>query len=159
MVEPQQSRHALARPAGTGLGAKWISIYLLLGIYFGIVLMKAEVVSWFRLQEMFRFQSFHMYGIIGSAVLVAAVSLRILKTRERRSLTGESIAVPPKQMGSGVRYALGGTMFGTGWALTGACPGPMLALFGGGVSVIIVAIGSALVGAWSYGALRPKLPH
>ncbi|MFP3948149.1 MAG: DUF6691 family protein [Longimicrobiales bacterium] len=133
--------------------------YLLLGAYFGVVLMKSEVVSWFRIQEMFRFQSFHMYGIIGSAVLVAAVSVRLIKWIDARSYTEEPIHLPPKTLGKGVRYAVGGTLFGLGWALTGACPGPLFALFGSGIGVIGVAIASAVLGVWTYGILRPRLPH
>lgn len=140
-------------------GPGMILVYLLLGVFFGVVLMKAEVVSWFRIQEMFRFQSFHMYGIIGSAVLVAAVSVRLIKRFEARSYTRERIDLAPKAMGKGVRYAVGGTMFGLGWALTGACPGPLFALFGSGIGVIGVAIASAILGMWTYGILRPRLPH
>jgi uncharacterized protein len=132
--------------------------YLLLGIAFGFVLTKSEVLSWFRIQEMFRFQSFRMYGIIGTAVATAALSLA-LKKFHLKSATGEPIVIPPKQLGHGVRYALGGTIFGVGWALTGACPGPLFALIGNGVSVMIAAVLSALLGTWLYGELRPKLPH
>lgn len=140
-------------------GPGMVLVYLFLGVFFGVVLMKAEVVSWFRIQEMFRFQSFHMYGIIGSAVLVAAVSVRLIKRFEARSYTREEIDLPPKTLGKGVRYAVGGTIFGLGWALTGACPGPMFALLGSGIGAIGVAIASAVVGMWTYGVLRPHLPH
>lgn len=133
--------------------------YLLLGVYFGVVLMKSEVVSWFRIQEMFRFQSFHMYGIIGSAVLVAGISVRVIKWLDARSYTEEPVRLPPKTLGKGIRYAAGGTLFGLGWALTGACPGPLFALFGSGIGVIGVAIASAILGVWTYGILRPRLPH
>ena len=133
--------------------------YLLLGIVFGVVLTKSEVVSWFRIQEMFRFESFHMYGIIGSAVIVAAVSLQVIKRLELRDVTDAPIALPPKTLGSGVRYIVGGTLFGIGWALTGACPGPLVALVGAGVPVMLVTIASALAGTWTYGYLRPRLPH
>lgn len=132
--------------------------YLLLGMLFGIVLTKSEVISWFRIQEMFRFQSVHMYGIIGSAVAVAALSLQVIKRFRIRTLTGAEIHIPPKQW-SRYRYLVGGTLFGLGWALLGACPGPLFALVGNGVTVIVVAILSATAGTWAYGALRPHLPH
>ena len=134
-------------------------VYLLLGIAFGVVLTGSEVVSWFRIQEMFRFQSFRMYGIIGSAVVTAAISVALIKRTGLKPVSGESIAIPRKPLGSGIRYAAGGAIFGLGWALTGACPGPLFALIGNGVSVMIVAVVSALAGTWTYGWLRPRLPH
>jgi uncharacterized membrane protein YedE/YeeE len=134
-------------------------VYLLLGIAFGVVLTKSEVLSWFRIQEMFRFQSFRMYGIIGSAIVTAAIFVALIKRLNLKSASGEIISIPPKQLGSGIRYAAGGTIFGLGWALTGACPGPLFALIGNGVSVMVVAVLSALLGTWTYGWLRPKLPH
>jgi uncharacterized membrane protein YedE/YeeE len=130
-----------------------------LGTWFGIVLMKGEVISWFRIYEMFRFESFHMYGVILSAVLTAMVSLRLLRRSRDRALTGEEIDVAPKSLGAGTRYWAGGTLFGLGWGLVGACPGPIFALVGGGVSVMIVVLASAMVGTILYGALRPRLPH
>lgn len=133
--------------------------YFGLGALFGLVLVKAEVVSWFRIQEMFRFQSFHMYGIILSAVAVAGLSLAALRRRGARALDGSPIGLPPKAMGAGYRYWIGGTIFGLGWALTGACPGPLFALLGSGVTVIAVTILAALLGTWTYGALKPRLPH
>jgi uncharacterized membrane protein YedE/YeeE len=133
--------------------------YLLLGGVFGFVLIEAEVVSWFRIQEMFRFGSFHMYGIIGTAVITAALSLLVIKRLGVRDADGQPLALQPKRLGSGVRYLAGGTIFGVGWALTGACPGPLVALVGSGVSVMLVAVLSALAGTWTYGLLRPKLPH
>ena len=137
----------------------WLGLYLALGVAFGFVLTRAEVVSWFRIQEMFHFQSFRMFGIIGSAVATAALSLQLLKRLGVRTLQGEAISIPPRPLGSGIRYALGGTLFGIGWALTGACPGPMFSLVGSGVTVLLVAILSALAGTWAYGWLRPHLPH
>ncbi len=134
-------------------------VYLVLGVLFGIVITKAEVISWFRIQEMFRFQSFRMYGIIGSAIVTAALSLQIIKRLGVRAADGTPIVVPPKVMGRGTRYWLGGTLFGLGWALSGACPGPLFALLGNGVWVIGVTILSAIAGTWTYGALRPTLPH
>ena len=136
-----------------------LSIYLLLGAVFGIVLTKSEVISWFRIQEMFRFQSFHMYGIIGSAVLTAGLSLQLIKRQRWHALNGDLVVVPPKVLGTGTRYWLGGTLFGLGWAIVGACPGPMFALLGGGLTVMSVTLVSALAGTWAYGALRPRLPH
>jgi uncharacterized membrane protein YedE/YeeE len=133
--------------------------YFLLGIGFGIVLTKSEVVSWFRIQEMFRFQSPRMYEIIASAVMVAAASVALIKKLGLRTISGEPISVPAKNLGYGIRYGAGGTIFGLGWTLTGACPGPLFALVGNGVTVMIVAIASALAGTWLYGLLRPKLPH
>jgi hypothetical protein len=117
------------------------------------------VLSWFRIQEMFRFQSFRMYGIIGSAIATAALSIAPIRKAALKSASGEAISIPKKELGSGVRYAVGGTIFGLGWALTGACPGPLFALVGNGVSVMIAAILSALLGTWVYGYLRPRLPH
>jgi uncharacterized protein len=134
-------------------------LYLAFGTLFGIVLTKAQVVSWYRIQEMFRFQSFHMFGVLGTAVLTAALSLQLIRRLGIRSFDGTPIVVPPKQMGSGTRYWVGGSLFGLGWALVGACPGPLLAVFGSGVSVFLVPILSALAGTWLYGVLRPRLPH
>jgi hypothetical protein len=133
--------------------------YFALGGLFGIVLIKSEAVSWFRIQEMFRFQSFDMYGVIMSAVVVAAFSIVILRRLGVQTLAGEAIAIPPKTLGKGYRYWIGGTLFGVGWALTGACPGPLFALTGAGITVYVVAALSALAGTWVYGYLRPHLPH
>lgn len=138
---------------------KQLAIYVLLGTVFGFVLTKSEVISWFRIQEMFRFQSFHMYGIIGSAVVVAALAIALLKRKRMRALTGDAIVIPPKQLGSGTRYWAGGILFGLGWALVGACPGPLFALIGNGLPIILVPLGSAIAGTWLYGQLRPRLPH
>lgn len=154
-------RHAEVRemPDRGALGVRGMLVYAAIGVLFGILFTKSEVISWFRIQEMFRFQSFHMYGIIGSAVVVAAVSLQIIRRLGVRTLSGEPIVVPPKQMGSGTRYWAGGSIFGIGWALTGACPGPLFALVGNGVTVMAVALLSATAGTWVYGYLRPRLPH
>ena len=133
--------------------------YFLLGCAFGAVFMEAEVVSWFRIQEMFRFDAFHMFGIIGSAVVVAGLSLVAIKSFNLRADGGDPMGLAPKTLGSGVRYVIGGTIFGLGWALTGACPGPLVALVGSGLPVMIVALASALAGTWFYGLLRPRLPH
>ena len=134
-------------------------IYLLVGVVFGITLTKGEVISWFRIQEMFRFQGFHMYGVFATALPTAIVSVQLLKRRWKRTLAGDAIVVEPKRLGTGIRYAAGGTIFGLGWALTGACPGPLFALLGGGVTVMAVAIASAMLGTWTYALLRGKLPH
>ena len=134
--------------------------YLVVGALFGIMLTKSEVISWFRIQEMFRFQSFHMYGIIGLAVITAAISLLAIKTFNIRSFGGAPIDLPTKVMGRArPNHLLGGIVFGLGWALVGACPGPIYALIGNGVSVMIVALASALAGAWTYGRFRSHLPH
>jgi uncharacterized membrane protein YedE/YeeE len=147
-----------AGPSSQRLAADGVR-YVFAGVYFGIVLTKSEVISWYRVQEMFRFQAFHMYGIIASAVIVSAVSLLIIRRYGVKTLGGEPIVIPPKAMGRGYRYWIGGGLFGVGWALTGACPGPLFALVGNGVSVIAVAIVSAIAGTWTYGYLRPRLPH
>jgi len=133
--------------------------YFLVGVAFGAVLLASEVISWFRIQEMFRFESFHMYGIIASAIVVAGLSIEIIKRLGVKGPDGRPLGLPPKQLGSGIRYLVGGVLFGIGWALTGACPGPLVALVGGGVPVMTVAIASALLGTWVYGYLRPRLPH
>lgn len=139
--------------------ARGLAIYLALGVVFGVIFTKSEVISWFRIQEMFRFQSFHMYGIISSAILVAAASVAVIKRANVRSLDGEPIMIPPKVMGRGIRYWAGGVTFGLGWALVGACPGPLFALIGNGILPIALTLISAVAGTWIYGYLRPRLPH
>jgi hypothetical protein len=131
--------------------------YLAVGILFGIVFVKAEIVSWFRIQEMFRLQSFHMYGVIGTAVVVGMISVFLIKKLKIKSLNGENIELTPKKFNKGQIY--GGLMFGFGWALTGACPGPLFAQIGSGFTVVIVTLLSAIAGTWTYGFLRDKLPH
>ncbi len=131
--------------------------YLILGTLFGITLTKSEVISWFRIQEMFRFQSFHMYGVIGSAILVGMVSVQLIKRNHLKSLSGEPIVLAEKQFSHGTW--IGGLLFGIGWALTGACPGPMFAQLGSGIGSAAVLILAALAGTWTYSALREKLPH
>ncbi len=134
--------------------------YLVLGTGFGILLAKSEAVSWFRIQEMFRFQSIHMYGLMGSAVLVAALTLRLLRGGNARTLGGERVSIPPKERTPVLsRYWMGGIRFGLGWALLGACPGPIFALMGSGVTVMLVALAAALAGTCAYAVLRPRLPH
>lgn len=132
--------------------------YLFAGSYFGFVLVKAEVLSWYRIQEMFRFQSPYMYLVIGSAVLVGMLSLGLLRRAQVRSLTGEVVRLEPKP--SGYKHTLlGGIIFGLGWGLLGACPGPIMALFGAGSTVMVVVFLSALAGTWAYAALKKILPH
>ncbi|HTQ26927.1 MAG TPA: DUF6691 family protein [Puia sp.] len=131
--------------------------YLLMGLVFGIILVKAEIVSWFRIQEMFRLQSFHMYGIIGSAVVVGIVSVWLIKKFRVKTIYGEPIELHPKQFNKG--QVIGGLLFGFGWALTGACPGPLFAQIGAGFTVVVVTLLSAVAGTWVYGRFREKLPH
>ena len=137
-----------------------LMVYFLTGTYLGLVFIKAEVVSWFRIQEMFRFQSIHMYGIIGLAVGVGAVSIALMKYFRVRTVRGEEIAWPDAAvMKPQKHHILGGTIFGLGWGLAGACPGPLFALIGSGLPIVGVALLGALAGAWSYGLLKPALPH
>lgn len=131
--------------------------FLIYGIWFGIILTKAEIISWFRIQEMFRFQSFHMYGIIGSAIVVGALSILLLKKFNVKDSNGEEIVFLKKPYNKG--FIIGGILFGLGWALTGACPGPIFALIGSGYSVFIITMIFALFGVWIYGLLQEKLPH
>ncbi|MEO5984334.1 MAG: DUF6691 family protein [Ferruginibacter sp.] len=131
--------------------------YLIVGIVFGIILIKSEVISWFRIQEMFRLQSFHMYGVIGSAVVTGIISVLLIKKFNIKTLSGEKIELPRKKFNKGQIY--GGLLFGFGWALTGACPGPMFAQIGTGAWVVVVALLSAIAGTWVYGLIREKLPH
>ncbi len=132
--------------------------FLLVGIFFGIVLVKSEAVSWYRIFEMFKFQSFHMYGIIGSAVGLGILFVWLIKKFRVRSIEGKEIHLQPKQK-SFTRYFLGGTIFGFGWALAGACPGPMYILLGTGVFSMLIVIAAAVLGTFIYGVLKNKLPH
>ena len=131
--------------------------YALVGILFGITFVKAEIVSWFRIQEMFRLESFHMYGVIGTAVMVGALSVFLIKKFKVKSIYGEQITFHPKKFNKGQIF--GGLIFGLGWALTGACPGPLFAQIGTGATVIVVTLLSAIAGTWVYGYFRDKLPH
>ena len=131
--------------------------YLVTGMLFGIVLVKAEIISWFRIQEMFRLQSFHMYGIIGSAILVGMLSIWLIKKFKIKTIYGETIELPKKEFNKGQIY--GGLVFGLGWAITGACPGPLFAQMGTGATVIVITFLSAIAGTWVYGFFRDKLPH
>ena len=138
---------------------KWYSNlkYLFVGLAFGIVFVKAEIISWFRIQEMFRLQSFHMYGVIGSAVVVGIISVALIKKFKIKTIHGEKIEFHPKAFNKG--QVIGGLIFGLGWAVTGACPGPLYAQIGAGAPVIIVTLLSAIAGTWLYGYFRDKLPH
>ncbi|WP_409966310.1 hypothetical protein PIECOFPK_00212 [Mycovorax composti] len=136
----------------------WRNIkYFIVGVLFGVVFVKAEIISWFRYQEMFRLQSFHMYGVIGSAVVVGMISVWLIKKFNIKTIDGAPITFAPKKFNKGQIY--GGVMFGLGWAMTGACPGPIFVQIGTGVGVVLVVLLSAIAGTWVYGYLRDKLPH
>ncbi|WP_282165518.1 DUF6691 family protein [Cellulophaga baltica] len=132
--------------------------FLFVGIFFGIVLVKSEAVSWYRIFEMFKFQSFHMYGIIGSAVLIGIIALQIIKKYHIKSIDGEAIVVPQKAKNYKAN-SIGGVIFGLGWALGGACPGPMYILLGTGVFAMVIVILSAMLGTFVYGLIKNKLPQ
>lgn len=132
--------------------------FLSVGVLFGIVMTKSEAISWYRIQEMFLFDSFHMYGIIGTAVFSGLLVTTWIKRKQLQTIEGEAIQLKPKNK-SIPRYLFGGIIFSLGWALTGACPGPMYTLLGHGIEAIVVVILSAVVGTLVYGLLRPKLPH
>ncbi|MBT8219732.1 MAG: YeeE/YedE family protein [Bacteroidia bacterium] len=132
--------------------------YFLVGILFGIIMTKSEAISWFRIQEMFRFESFHMYGIIGTAVVLGVIIHQVMQRTGFLSISGEE----PKWKIPGsakYRYIIGGTIFGLGWAMTGACPGPMFTLLGHGIWSMLLVIASAIIGAFAYGTISSKLPH
>jgi len=136
----------------------WYNLkYAVAGMLFGIILVKAEVISWFRIQEMFRLQSFHMYGVIGSAVVVGIISVWIIKRFKIKTIYNEPIEFVEKKFNKG--NVFGGLIFGFGWAITGACPGPLFAQIGTGATVIIVTLFSAIAGTWVYGKFRDLLPH
>lgn len=132
--------------------------FYFVGLMFGIALSKAEIISWFRIQEMFRFQSFHMYGVIGSAVLIGIIAVQVIKRTKLKNAGGNTYYFPSKD-NKFYRYLFGGIIFGLGWALTGSCPGPMYILLGYGYYVFIVVILSALLGTFVYGLVRKYLPH
>lgn len=131
--------------------------YLAVGLFFGIIFVKAEIISWFRIQEMFRLQSFHMFGIIGSAIAVAMISVWVIRQFGIKTIYGEPVVIHPKEFNKG--NIIGGLLFGFGWALTGACPGPLFAQIGSGATVISVTLLSAILGTWLYGKFRDNLPH
>ena len=132
---------------------------LIFGVFFGLILVKSEVISWFRIQEMFRFDAFHMYGIIGSAIVVGIISIQLIKRLGIKDMDGKPIRIAPKDASQVKRYLIGGATFGLGWGLIGACPGPLFALLGSGLTVIIIPIAAAILGTYTYGVLRDKLPH
>ncbi|WP_242158825.1 DUF6691 family protein [Aestuariivivens sediminis] len=134
------------------------SKFLLVGIFFGIVLVKSEAVSWYRIYEMFRFQSIHMYGIIGTAIASGILFLQLSKKAHLKNLEGVDLFVPKKEEGF-IRTLVGGSIFGLGWALIGACPGPMYILLGTGVFSMLIVIAAAVLGTFLYGILKDKLPH
>jgi uncharacterized membrane protein YedE/YeeE len=143
---------------GPAKGPWWHSLkYLAAGIFFGIILVKAEIVSWWRIQEMFHLERFHMYGVIGSAIVVGIISVQAIRKFGIRTLAGEPITFHPKSFNKG--QVFGGLLFGCGWAITGACPGPLFAQIGAGFTVVIVTLLSAIAGTWVYGYFREKLPH
>ncbi|PWU01894.1 MAG: transporter [Bacteroidetes bacterium] len=131
--------------------------FLIVGILFGIILVKSEVVSWFRIQEMFRFQSFHMYGVIGSAVITGMISVILLKRFKTKTIYNHPIIFIKRSFSKGQIF--GGLLFGFGWAMTGACPGPIFALIGSGATVVLITLLTAIAGTWFYGLIREKLPH
>ena len=133
-------------------------LFLLIGIFFGIVMFKSEASSWFRIYEMFQFKSFHMYGVIGSALMLGIIIVQIIKRHELKHMGGNTIDFVPKEK-SFSRYMFGGIIFGLGWALVGTCPGPMFALLGAGFLPILIVISGAIAGTWVYGFIKNKLPH
>lgn len=135
-----------------------MSRYILVGMLLGFILYKSEAVSWFRIYEMFRFQSFHMFGIIGSAIVSGIIVVQIVKRRHVKNVDGNVIVINDKNK-SVYRYLIGGFIFGLGWALAGACPAPMFILLGSGHTVFIVYLIAAMTGTYLYGVLRPRLPH
>jgi len=132
--------------------------YLITGIVFGIIMFKSEAASWFRIFEMFQFDSFHMYGIIGSALATGVIGIQLIKRLKLKSFSGEEIIIPPKAKGW-KNYLFGGILFGLGWGLAGACPGPIFTLIGAGFIPLILVLAFATLGTFVYGVLRPKLPH
>lgn len=132
--------------------------YLLIGIFFGVVMYKSEAASWFRIYEMFHFDSFHMYGIIGSALMLGVIGVQVIKRKNMNTFFGDPIKIAPKERGY-KNYLFGGIIFGLGWALAGACPGPIYTLIGAGYVSILVVLAGSLLGAFLYGLLRKKLPH
>lgn len=131
--------------------------YVVVGVLFGIVFVKAEIISWFRIQEMFQLKSFFMFGVIGTAVIVAMISVLIIKKLGLKTFNGEEITFTPKKFHKG--QIIGGLIFGIGWAITGACPGPLFAQIGSGFLVVLVTLLSAIAGTWFYGYVKEKLPH
>lgn len=160
ILPPEPQRSAPTTPVTAPTPSRQeVLRYLSLGILCGVILIKSEVASWYRIQEMLRFQGFHMFGFFFCAAGTGALSLRLLNRYRVRTPGGEAIRLAPKVWGRGTRYLLGGLLFGLGWGVLNACPGPIYALIGSGVSVMVVALASVLAGTWAYGWLRPHLPH
>jgi uncharacterized membrane protein YedE/YeeE len=137
-----------------------LAFNFLVGVALGVIFIKSEVASWFRIQEMFRFQAFHMYGVIGSAVAVGAAGVALLRLGGSRTASGDPIDFPvEEERRPAPSHAVGGTIFGLGWGLLGACPGPIYALLGSGYAIMAAGLAAAVAGAWAYGFLRPHLPH
>ncbi|MGO3239946.1 MAG: YeeE/YedE family protein [Sphingobacteriaceae bacterium] len=133
-------------------------LFLTVGVFFGILMFKSEAASWFRIYEMFNFQSFHMFGLMGSALATGILLVQLIKRKKIKDVDSKAIVIADKDK-STTRYLVGGVIFGLGWALAGACPGPMFVLIGAGYFPILIVIGSALIGTWIYGLLKDKLPH
>ena len=133
-------------------------VFLLVGVFFGILMFKSEAASWFRIYEMFNFQSFHMFGLMGTALATGVILVQIIKRKNVKDIDNKAIVIPDKEK-SFTRYAVGGMIFGLGWALAGACPGPIFVLTGAGYLPMIVVLASAVAGTWIYGLLKDKLPH
>ncbi|MGN0002790.1 MAG: DUF6691 family protein [Sphingobacterium composti] len=133
-------------------------VFLLVGVFFGILMFKSEAASWFRIYEMFNFQSFHMFGLMGTALATGVILVQIIKRKKVKDIDNNAIVIPDKDK-SITRYLVGGSIFGLGWALAGACPGPIFVLTGAGYLPMLVVLASALVGTWIYGLLKDKLPH
>lgn len=155
MTPPSTEPLATQTTKSTSAPRSWR--YGLIGILFGFVFVKAEIISWFRIQEMFRFQAFHMYGVIGMAVIIGVISIQVIKRFNLKTTDGHAIHIKPKPFDKG--KIIGSLLFGFGWAITGACPGPLYAHVGAGFGVVTVTLLSALAGTWVYGAIRHRLPH
>jgi hypothetical protein len=158
MIDPTAVRPAATPPTGRAPRPEPLLLHFAFGLLFGVVLVKSEAVSWFRIQEMFRFQSFHMYGILGSGVVTASALIALSRRLGLQTAEGGEMRIEQRTWQPHAN-ALGGLTFGLGWGLLGACPGPIYALLGSGVTVMVVALASALLGAWTYGQLKPRLPH
>ena len=153
-----RSLDTLTATAATPAYSRWhVLRYIAVRMLLGIVFVKGEIISWFRIQEMFRFQSFHMYGVIGTGVVLGAISIWLIKKFQVKSVYGQPVNIYPKKFSKG--QVIGGLLFGFGWAMTGACPGPLYALIGSGATVIVVTVLSAIAGTWTYGYFRDRLPH
>jgi uncharacterized protein len=142
----------------TSVKGKGLLVFFIIGLIFGITMTKSEAISWYRIYEMFRFESFHMYGIIGVALIAGIIIIQLIKKIGSKNIHGQNITINPKDP-TVKRYLFGGIIFGLGWALSGACPGPMFTLLGNGFMVFVVVIFSAMLGTFVYGLIKDKLPH